>query len=480
MIHSALNSINLVKKHLSANDLDSALLNIQRIVDQVNCEPINTGKIFGSRELDALCQEIGARIFLSSPASHTKNELSGPRKNIQLYIVSRLHPSGGHNKVLSDLVCIQPSAKHIFLITGIAGHTKLPPLTSLYPTTADVEFLVAPRGNHLSKLHWIQNKLLELNPDTTWLFNHHQDCIAVSAVPPGVVRDLRFYHHADHHLCLGIFLDHAAHIDMNPCGFHNCRQALGILHNRYIPLTVRDRGSIRSNLESTDQRPLITCTAAGFDKLEVPYFIQYSEVIPQLLASTKGTHIHIGRLRWSTRFQLHCRLRRTRVARDRFIYIPFVPDLWRALVEYKVDLYLSSFPNGGARTLIEAMGAGIPVAIHLHTHSRLLSTLDIAPTDAITWRTPAQLIQQLTDIQHSSLYKLGVNARETYERNHGEDALQKALFNWHEIAQAPPLPPYPDEDILERSVGISSQFTVRGLLQRHWARLKQRIKAKLS
>ncbi len=53
--------------------------------------------------------------------------------------------------------------------------------------------------------------------------------------------DASFYHHGDHHLCLGVYLSHLEHIDPHPMGYHNCRDALGI-DNTYIPLTVDDKG----------------------------------------------------------------------------------------------------------------------------------------------------------------------------------------------------------------------------------------------
>ena len=43
---------------------------------------------------------------------------------------------------------------------------------------------------------------------------------------------------------------------------------------------------------------------------------------------------------------------------ERFIYMPWVPSVWKTLHDCRVDLYIASFPYGGGLTLIEAMGAG--------------------------------------------------------------------------------------------------------------------------
>src|SRR5690606_18333789 len=98
------------------------------------------------------------------------------------------------------------------------------------------------------------------------------------------------------HLCLGVYLSYADHVDIHPMGYHHCKNELNITNTRYLPMAVNDIGGRSESAEFKCGSDLVTCTAAGFNKVEVPYFIQYVDVIPKLLKETGGTHIHIGRL----------------------------------------------------------------------------------------------------------------------------------------------------------------------------------------
>ncbi len=465
-----------IEGQISSGNLSLALRLIQTTVDQVNCEPINVARIFGSKLLDSLCQRIGAvhlrSIDSHSDIVHAKNHPG----NLVVYVASRLHPSGGHNSVLADMIRLSPSAHNVILLTGSAGPTNLASIRHHFKGTTEPTIELAPCGTHIQKLDWLQRRLLALAPRTVWLFNHHQDSVAIAAVQPDAGYRLRFYHHGDHHLCLGVHIAYAEHIDMNPFGFHNCRNALGILGNRYLPLTVRDQGvRVIPNGLGTNSN-LVTCTAAGSNKISPPYFIRYFEVIPQLLRRTNGQHIHIGPLTKLERYRIRRRLQELGVPYARFIYIPFVESVWKTLHEYKVDLYVGSFPFGGARTMIEVMGAGIPLALHRHATSRILSCLDIADNQVIAWRTPENLYTLVQNISRESLIKHGLAGREKYEEYYREELLIHSLANWEVPTPTPQLLAKYTTDSLQRALDISSQVTFRGAFSRVVARMLQRLK----
>lgn len=461
---------NKIKAQLAQGNLDSALCLIHRVVDQIFCEPINTARIFSSKILDDFCQEIGAinwlKLCSEEPSFPSVGKQGSASEGVVVYVVSKLQASGGHTAVLADIIRLAPSARSVVLVTGIGGVTDHTAIQHRFDSIADVTFEYAPRGKHIHKLDWLQRRILALTPSDVWLFNHHQDSVAVAAVQPDAGYQLHFYHHGDHHLCLGVHLSYADHIDIHPMGFHNCRDELGIKGNRYLPLVVNDMGDRPVSLDFISGKGLVTCTAAGFNKVEVAYFIRYVDVVPELLRVSGGKHIHIGRLTPSALRRIRRGMRQLGVPESAFVHIPFVPSVWKALHEYQVDLYVASFPYGGARTLIEAMGAGVPVAVHSHCTSRLLGTFDMTYEGTLVWRNPKELFDFVQRVDTATLKNLSRLARNRYLNFHSEEILKNALAKDAKPLQAPPLHEGYTQDGLQQALDISNQVSCMGAIRR--------------
>lgn len=469
-----------IKAYLLEGDYDSALSSIQRLVDQVFCEPINTAHIFGSKLLDDLCQEVGLlnlrklqkiqSILPNSPQQSDQNQHV-------VYVVSKLQASGGHTAVLADFIRLGPASRATILVTGIGGITDRNAIQHRFNAIQDLTFEYAPRGKNIDKLDWLQQRIAELQPKDLWLFNHHQDSVAIAAVQPNVGYTLHFYHHGDHHLCLGVHLSYADHIDIHPMGYHCCRDELKIDGNRYLPMTVNDLGNRIDSLPFKSGSNLITCTAAGFNKVEIPYFIQYVDVIPQLLLASGGTHIHIGRLTPLALKRIRQGLSKLGLSQSAFIQIPFVTSVWKALHEYKVDLYITSFPYGGARTLIEVMGAGIPLAMHSHSTSRLLGTFDMAYEGAFVWRNPEELYSLVKSVEPEMLKAFSKLARKRYLDFHTEDMLINALALDSQPLKAPALLKGYQHDGLQKAIDVSNQVSCISAIKRFLYRTYRQLKS---
>ncbi|HXF67602.1 MAG TPA: hypothetical protein VNK67_13020 [Burkholderiales bacterium] len=466
--------IDIASRLIASGALNSALAAIQDIVDQVFCEPLAVAKVFGSPELDQLCQAIG-RAHLSHLG--LRQEVQGTRNadGLVVYLVSRLQESGGHTAALADIIRLSDDRQSVVMVSGTCGKTDLRALRSRFAGLPTVSLEKAPRGSHLHKLDWIQRRLLEIRPETVWLFNHHQDSVAIAAVQPDQGYRVRFYHHGDHHLCLGLHLPYAEHYDPHPMGFYNCRNTLGISNNRYLPLVVSDQGDRPSILTFMENGHLVTCTAAGANKVEVPYFIQYVDLVPEILDLTRGRHIHIGRLTPLARIRISKGLRRRGIPQESFIYIPYVGSVWRAMHEYRVDLYLASFPYGGGRTLVEVMGSGTPVVIHKHCTSRMLGGFDMAYDGAPTWQTRDELHHILRSVDCDWLTRQSRLARAQYEKYHRAEILAKALANpvGLEVPQLKNYQPDPTLQALEKG----SFKTLRRLAYRTMCRAYRRWQA---
>ena len=476
---SKLDYRNAIQGAVERGDFEKALVRIERLVDRVFCEPLNTAEIFGNHFLDEMCQRIGrsclGRIQVESFAAvHNCTDVA-PSPRV-VFVLSRLQASGGHTAVLADIVRLGDSPATV-LITGVGGPTNRRAIEHRFSGIANLHFEYAPSGLRLPKLAWLQRRLLMLDPDTVWLLNHHQDSVAVAAVQPNQRYVLKYLHHGDHHLCLGVFLPFGEHFDLHPMGYHSCRDVLLIPANKYLPLVAHDRGHTAVAGRADDARALITCTAAGRNKIEVPYWLSYAEVIPAVLRKNLGQHIHIGRLSLAFRFRIWLTMRRMGVPSRSFVYIPYVNSVWQALKDYRVDVYISSFPYSGARTLVEVMGAGIPVALHSHASTRFLSTLEMAPDGACIWRDITELNDFLTRESRQTLSERGAKARQHYEKWHAESLLSQVLKGHSLVVPVTRAALTDTIDELERALEIARQASLSRVLRSYWVRFGRWLQA---
>ena len=456
-------------------DIGSGLAAIQRLVDHLFCEPLTIGHFFGAERLDRFCQELGRRNLqqLRLPTSQ-RNAHAGP----VVYIASKLHISGGHTAALLDVIRLSPEKCAVVLVTETCGRTAREQLRLRFGSESRAKLEFVPPGGHAAKLSWLQARLHELGPAKVWLFNHHQDSVAVAAVQPGQAYELRFYHHGDDRLCLGARLDFGTHFDPIPAAVHNCTALRNGHRSHYLPLVAVDAGYAGARLTAPWNRPLVTCTAAGYNKVEVEYFVQYVDVVPELLKITGGRHIHIGRLSRLAQWRIGQGLRRRGIPTDAFLYIPWVPSVWRTLQTEGVDLYFASFPYGGGRTLVEVMGAGVPAILHRHTTVRMIGGFDMAYDEALTWREPRELYDKLRQVNPDFLVLQGKLARAWYERYHDESVLAGALRDPTSVIAPDPKPGYVPDELLS-AWQAASEVTWNGLLKRTAVRAFRRASSAL-
>lgn len=406
--------------------VDRALHKIHSCVELIFTESLCTSQVFASKTLDELCQHIG-NVNLAAILRETSDAAIIQQAHpIFAYIVTKLYKSGGHTRVIKDFIKARPEGQHVVLSTELDGKSDLTYLMEGISNQTNVVFYHAPKLNYQKRLTWLQKRLLKIRPKKVYLFNHHHDSVAVAAIQPEMGLDAYFYHHGDHHMCLGVYLSHLKHIDPHPMGYQNCRFKLGI-DNFYVPLTVEDKGPRPDGAPFLPEGTLTTCTAARSNKIEIPYFVSYLDLVPKLICASGGKHIHIGWLTPWARFKIRRGLKRNGIPSERFVYTPWVPSVWRALIDYRVDLYIASFPYGGGLTLIEAMGAGVPVALHKHIFSRMLSGIDLGYPGAFSWRSPDDLLDFCANLTLDYLNASSRSARLQYLRFHRREILEDCL-----------------------------------------------------
>jgi hypothetical protein len=411
---------------LRQGNVNFALRLIHDFVERVITEPICVAQVFASHDLDQLCLRIGRQnlVGLNIPSENPWPH-STTRPTI-IYLVSRLQRSGGHSRLVQDFIHAQPEKNHLILSTEVGGPSDKNYLLNVFANNENVHFMVAARTDLQTRLTWVQKILAGSQPEHVHLFNHHQDSVAVAALVPELGLQGSFQHHGDHHLCLGVYMNHLTHVDLHPMGYHYCREELGI-NNRYLPLTFKDKHFVPVQTGFMYGGHLTTATAARSNKVEIPYYVSYLDTLPLILKATGGRHLHIGKLTpWALR-RVRNQMQKHNIPADRLIYIEWTSSVWQSLQEHQVDIYIASFPYGAGLTLIEAMGAGVSVIMHQHMYSRVLSGLELAYPEAFRWDDPEALLAHLAAITPERLEHEKQLSRLRYQTFHHPEILQDYL-----------------------------------------------------
>ncbi|HEX5127107.1 MAG TPA: hypothetical protein VFW00_10240 [Rhodocyclaceae bacterium] len=426
MTPAALNFESYIRQLIRQGDLDGALGYVRFIVDHIRHDPASVGQTLTSPTLDRLCGEIGALSLAQLRSASEFTTLSAQPADV-IILATELYALGGHTRLIEDMIAAQPGKRHLVLLTDFLGSG------AAYRPALDAEVKIAQGEQRIDKLLWLQHELAQHPQAQVLVFNHHGDAAAIAAIQRGLNREVIFCHHADHHLCLGAHLGDrihdARHVDFFAHHHRHCCEH-GI-PAAYWPISVPDRGSRSHAPDSFLRRgQLVTCTSGVWTKFNPLYPFHYWEELPGMLHASGGTHIHIGDIPPELLAAMRDHLAANGVKPDRLIHIPKVTSVWDTLLERKVDLYIGSFPLGGGRALIEALGAGIPAVVHRHP---LLDTNGLGPADTATWSTPEELRSILKGATRENLAARSQSARVHYLQFHNPQVFKACVSERHVV-----------------------------------------------
>lgn len=430
-------------------DFEGALSSIVNFVREIVYDPQAMAEVFGSGLLDRLCLKIG-NAFEASIQDNWRSNKQGRQKKMSVIVASHIDRYGGHTLVIEDFARNQPDVDHILLVTNLYNKVDLTSIADRlsFLNRVDVTSVVS----YSEKLLWLIRELKAIDPDQIVIFNHHEDAICISAMEIfSSSAKIVFYHHADHNVCLGVHLPGATHLDPHNIGFHNCRSR-ELIDNFYVPLTVEDRVK-RLDLSSLEiENELNTGSSGSFLKFSSNYLYPYRDLIVKRLKLRDGIHVHIGNIPEEELENILEGLKREGCDPKRFIHVPWVKSLWDTLVKHRVNLYISSFPLGGGRATIEAMGAGIPILVHQNNMSRFHAGADLVYPEALVWSKAQEFYSFLAVVDKKLIKEHSILARKYFEKYHHPSLLNEALKNALESrhsSQPPPMKKY-EPDFLQR------------------------------
>ena len=384
---------------------------------------------FGSVQLDQLCTDLGdqicAQITDASPPLRSRNENEAP---LDLYVASRLYDDGGHTPLIGDFIRGNSERRALLVITNLDNAMSGITQAILdYAGVTALQTVLCTESTLLQKFKWLNDVIVRSKPSRVFLFNHPHDSVAISACASLVHSNLVFVHHVDRNPCLGAFLKSALHLDISPFCYFCCREKAGIVQNVFLPLIAKDEGYRPFGDKGSRIRPLITAAAGNEEKFRLDYLPNYIDAVVALLRSGDGRHIHIGSLSedYVRRFRLA--LREADISDDRIIFVPNVPSVWKAMMEFGVDLFINSFPARGARTSVEVMGSGTPIVWHAGRAETWFHDTHLKYAEAETWQTLDDLLGIVRNINDDWLEVQSQAARRHYERFHVPSLINRYL-----------------------------------------------------
>jgi hypothetical protein len=420
-----------------------ALFEITKFCGGVIVDSAAIGKIYSSRFLDDLCKLVG----ISSQKVQTLNR---KRPSVgTVILVTQLVDTGGHVEVIKDLISLGVLKGPITIfLTGYLTKTEERILNE-YRVKFNLDVISMHHEDKNELFLNINRGLSEISPETLVLVSYNHDSFAIAAAYAGHFDNIIFLHHGDHHLCLGAASRDFIHVDLHNCGFHICRNMLG-LDNKYWPLTISTENLPKNNNNYKIDSGVKTCTSGRGEKFEnIGYRYSYFDFIPKIIQATKGQHIHIGYLSETILNKIYASLHECGINQSSFVYIERVSSLAEKLTELQVDLYIGSFPLGGGKASLEAMAAGIPLLMHVNYLSRSHGGFDLVYKDAFFWETTEEFFHILSDLNSETLLLHSKKSLEHFNKYYTKDVLIKAVSALDEKQDLSCLPPvrnyFPDQ-----------------------------------
>lgn len=435
-----------VDKQLKNGAISDCLDQIMHFVDLVINDATSVGRVLSSKRLDDICEKVSKKIKIPELENNKKDTL----KKGTVLLATELTKAGGHGGVIKDFIRLNVfnGPLHILLTDQFQRISK--ETMEEYRLSFNACITKIETGSSEKRLMDAVRILQDLNPENLVLITHNQDSVSIVLALLQITKSIYFIHHADTHLCLGVTRKEFTHVDLHNTGFYNCRNQQGVEHNIYWPLTTADFKNKTASVKGVKRAGLITASSGRSEKYNSDlYLYDYCDVIPELLSKTRGTHFHIGPLPKEMEIKIAAQLEKNNINKTQFIHIPWVPSLGEALINNNVDIYISSFPLGGGKAMIETMAAGIPLIMHHNYKARIFSGVDLAYPEAFVWKTPLELIEIVTKITREDIQLQSKLSRRHYETNYSEQSfLNKVTKKLKtEIATVPELKSYIIDDL---------------------------------
>lgn len=277
--------------------------------------------------------------------------------NESLIIATEIYTSGGHGKILNQILeCEKSHVIFTDIFNNITdGKLKLDKLVADKKISCSVLI-----GSTLQmKFNSLMGLINSIKPKFIYLLGHHQDVVTQLA---GVVyaegQRTIYVHHCDHDPAIGATVNYQHHLDFTQELSDICSNYHP--NNLIIPLTVQPYPSLHLNIINKEIK-LATCGTPNKFNGSLNG-ISYIDLLVKIISSYDNlNYYHIGALDEQAINFIRASLEAKGVNPSRFFPIGQINNLQKFLAEENINFYISSFPIGGGTSVMEAQSIGIPV-----------------------------------------------------------------------------------------------------------------------
>jgi len=373
--------------------------------------------------LDSLVRDMGVALA-EATEEQPGTTLGG---DLIFHVLTEIYAVGGHTRVLADVINGLPEYRHRVVLTDLYGRIsakELPiPDLAAFLEGKSVETLVLAPAKLEDRVRQLVGLLLQARPAACFLYPHHADVIATAAVSDRTCRRSILVHHCDHLPSLGPTRGDYVHADVTAECHGECLKITGGTA-RYLGLTAQDYGAgvAKEGKDTLDA----ACSGPPAKFWPDPPGFRYVDLVREVMHSAGGRYYHIGGIPPSVLADIRSHLEAAAIESSRFVDVGRVESVWQTLKGLDADFYVDSYPMGGGKTLVEALGVGLPVIIPSIAGRSPLAVPGLNMESAIRWRSVEE-IASVVNLVRQNRGTLSVRSRRDYDANYSQARFREKL-----------------------------------------------------
>jgi hypothetical protein len=348
-----------------------------------------------------------------------------------LHIATEIYETGGHTRVIEDIIRTLPEYKHIVILTDINKKYQEGGLTlDLLKKRFDhmnARIVCLQDGILIQKIEQLIEQISHFAPQTVFMHVHHYDVVANVAITGQSAPRVLYLHHCDHNPALGATRSDYLHVDLSPAAHEVCKTAFAS-PPAYLGLCVEDKGVI----QSSDSHALIGATCGSPHKYEGRCEFSYAELLASLFAGGVTKMFHIGDMPETQKEQIKIDIRNLGQDAEPLIFLPNTPSLTASLKELAPTFFLCSYPQGGGKTMLEAMSTGLPLLMPCAPTMQPLLCVDLSLGIGLKIETLEDVSGTL-EILRTKQRELGQKHREVFEQHYSIENFRPRLLELIQI-----------------------------------------------
>lgn len=390
-------------------------------------------EIYSSEYIDTLVASLGTVLRTQFP----QYAQSSVNSNAICVFISVLKPQGGGIfSEIRELAKIYQD-KTVYIIQTDAGGFSDEAIREM-SSSSNVKLVTYPRGE-AAPLAWLSKRVSEIAPFRAYYYCSHADVLSQAIMASGPCENIALFSF-DHGFVVGLHNPNLNTIvAKRPVDYELLSRSFGT-RLKYIPTWSKknaDLAKLKYKPFAGHSQIVTASGAARFYKVDGATPYRYADIIPELLAKTKGRHYHFGPIPEEDMQHIVCALRDRGVPREQFVHIEWSPSIAADMIRNGIDLFIEPFPTVSYKLTLEVLSAGIPV-IAWQALKRM-SITDFIPSDMPLWKSADELIEKVCSLTKADLAKLSQSAILHYDRYHEFDTV--CTYIRENKGMTPPVPP---------------------------------------